>query len=62
MNTASPADRRHSSPSLRAGCASQEQQQANANQSTIPWNRPQSWEGGGMLGGFNPGPQGSTGH
>jgi len=46
-----------------SGCASDEQQQQqNANASSIPWNRPQSWEGQGMLGGFNQGPQGSTGH
>jgi hypothetical protein len=46
------------------GCASSDdqQQQENPNQSSIPWNRPQSWEGQGMLGGFNQGPQGSTGH
>jgi len=44
------------------GCASSEDQQQNPNASTIPWNRPQSWEGQGMLGGFNQGPQGSTGH
>jgi hypothetical protein len=46
------------------GCASDDQQaqQDNPNQSSIPWNRPQSWEGQGMLGGFNPGAQGSTGH
>jgi len=42
------------------GCASTEDQ--NPNQSSIPWNRPQSWEGQGMMGGFNPGAQGSTGH
>jgi PBP1b-binding outer membrane lipoprotein LpoB len=48
------------------GCASsddqQQQQQQNPNASTIPWNRPQSWESQGMLGGMNQGPQGSTGH
>jgi len=44
-----------------AGCAGPDESQ-NPNQSSIPWNRPQSWEGQGMLGGFNPGPQGSTGH
>jgi len=44
-------------------CASDEQQQQeNPNASAIPWNRPQSWEGQGMLGGFNQGNQGSTGH
>jgi hypothetical protein len=43
------------------GCASNDPQQ-NPNASSIPWNRPQSWEGQGMLGGFNNQPQGSTGH
>ncbi len=53
---------------MAAGCAStsdeqqQEQAQQNPNASSIPWNRPQSWENQGMLGGFNTGPQGSTGH
>jgi hypothetical protein len=46
-----------------AGCASNDQQaQQNPNASTIPWNRPQSWEGQGMLGGFDQGTQSSTGH
>ena len=46
-----------------AGCATdQDQSQQNPNASNIPWNRPQTWEGQGMLGGFNQGPQGSTGH
>jgi hypothetical protein len=45
------------------GCAnSEDQQEQNPNASSIPWNRPQSWEGQGMLGGFNQQPQGSTGH
>ena len=44
------------------GCSSTDDQSQNPNQSAIPWNRPQSWEGQGMLGGFNQGPQGSTGH
>jgi hypothetical protein len=46
------------------GCSSSDdQQQTNPNASTIPWNRPQSWEGQGMMGNFNGnGPQGSTGH
>jgi len=44
------------------GCASsQDQPDQNPNASAIPWNRPQSWEGQGMLGGFQQ-PQGSTGH
>jgi hypothetical protein len=24
------------------------------NDSSIPWNRPQDWEGGGAMGGFRP--------
>jgi hypothetical protein len=47
-----------------AGCGgddSQQQQQQGANASSIPWNRPQSWEGQGMMGGFQQ-QQGSTGH
>jgi len=46
------------------GCASsdnQTQAQQNPNASSIPWNRPQSWEGQGMLGGFQQ-QEGSTGH
>lgn len=34
---------------LLTGCATPDENQV----STIPWNRPQSWEGGGALGGFN---------
>ena len=46
-----------------AGCASSNDQQAlNPNASAIPWDRPQSWEGQGMLGGFQQGSEGSTGH
>jgi hypothetical protein len=41
------------------GCASDQQQQ-NQNASTIPWDHPQPWEGGGMLGGLSPN-EGSTG-
>jgi hypothetical protein len=45
------------------GCASSDNQaQQNPNAGSIPWNRPQTWEGQGMLGGFDQGPQGSTGH
>lgn len=46
-----------------AGCQSTQDQpqDPNPNASSIPWNRPQPWEGQGMLGGFNQ-PQGSTGH
>jgi hypothetical protein len=32
------------------GCASQKE----GDVSTIPWDRPQQWEGGGALGGFRP--------
>jgi hypothetical protein len=35
------------------GCATT--QESNTEPvSTIPWNRPQGWEGGGALGGFRP--------
>jgi hypothetical protein len=45
------------------GCASSDDPQAqNPNASNIPWNRPQSWESQGMMGGFGQGNQGSTGH
>jgi len=45
------------------GCATSDNQaQQNPNASAIPWDHPQSWEGQGMLGGFDQGPQGSTGH
>ena len=46
------------------GCASDQpasQQGNNPNQSDIPWNRPQNWEGTGMMGGFM-NQEGSTGH
>lgn len=33
------------------GCASTEEDPNRV--STIPWNRPESWEGQGALGGFN---------
>jgi len=35
------------------GCATTQQQQEN-NVSSIPWNRPQDWEGTGAMGGFRP--------
>ncbi len=35
---------------LAAGCATTKEDEV----STIPWNRPQSWEGTGALGGFRP--------
>ena len=37
--------------SLGAGCATTSN---DDRVSTIPWNRPQSWEGTGALGGFHP--------
>jgi len=36
---------------LTSGCASTSKDE---DVSTIPWNRPQSWEGQGQLGGFKP--------
>ena len=36
---------------LGLGCATTP---SDDNISTIPWNRPQSWEGAGALGGFRP--------
>jgi hypothetical protein len=33
-----------------SGCASTQ----SSNDSSIPWNRPQDWEGGGAMGGFRP--------
>lgn len=40
-----------------AGCATDNQQQAVDSSgnavSTIPWNRPEGWEGQGMLGGMS---------
>jgi hypothetical protein len=38
------------------GCASQKQDDAE-QVSTIPWNRPESWEGQGPMGGMMPGTQ-----
>ncbi len=37
---------------LAHGCATTSSDENNV--STIPWNRPQSWEGAGALGGFAP--------
>jgi hypothetical protein len=35
------------------GCADPQQQSSSSSQSsTIPWNRPEKWEGTGALGGF----------
>jgi len=38
---------------LGLGCASPNTS-TDEKVSTIPWNRPQSWEGAGALGGFRP--------
>ena len=40
--------------SLGAGCATTKDEDI----SSMPWNRPQSWEGTGALGGFRPPGQG----
>jgi hypothetical protein len=40
---------------LLAGCASEEVKDDPNRVSTIPWNRPEKWEGQGALGGFMPG-------
>jgi hypothetical protein len=37
---------------LLAGCAKDEPKPDSERVSTIPWNRPEKWEGQGMLGGF----------
>ena len=39
--------------SLLQGCASTESEDPD-RVSTIPWNRPEKWEGQGPLGGFAP--------
>lgn len=36
-----------------SGCASDQAEDPN-RVSTIPWNRPERWEGQGPLGGFSP--------
>jgi len=33
-----------------SGCATSQ----SDNSSSIPWNRPQDWEGGGAMGGYRP--------
>lgn len=38
------------SAALAGGCATPKEGEV----SSIPWNRPQSWEGSGALGGFRP--------
>jgi hypothetical protein len=40
---------------LAGGCATHKE---SNDVSSIPWNRPQSWEGQGALGGFRPPGQG----
>lgn len=42
-----------------SGCASQSESTTSERVSTIPWNRPERWEGQGAmgLGGFMPGRQ-----
>ncbi len=42
------------SAGLLTGCASNQPEDPN-RVSTIPWNRPERWEGQGGLGGFMPG-------
>lgn len=37
---------------LTAGCATTPEDKDDV--SSIPWNRPQNWEGTGALGGFRP--------
>ena len=39
-----------------SGCATQEQDDSE-KVSTIPWNRPEQWEGQGPMGGMMPGTQ-----
>ena len=42
---------------ILTGCQTAEEPTANPNRaavSSIPWNRPASWEGSGALGGFMP--------
>jgi hypothetical protein len=42
---------------LGAGCATTpapDDDERSRNTSSIPWNRPQGWEGGGGMGGFRP--------
>jgi hypothetical protein len=37
-----------------SGCASQDKEEDPNHVSTIPWNRPESWEGQGPMGGMMP--------
>jgi hypothetical protein len=41
---------------LFGGCAATEPEQDPNRVSTIPWNRPEGWEGAGALGGIAPTP------
>jgi hypothetical protein len=38
---------------IMCGCATDQPEDPN-RVSTMPWNRPERWEGQGPLGGFNP--------
>jgi hypothetical protein len=40
-----------------ASCATDDQPKDPNKVSTIPWNRPEKWEGQGPLGGFSPNSQ-----
>ncbi|MDX2079743.1 MAG: hypothetical protein SFU53_03080 [Terrimicrobiaceae bacterium] len=44
---------------LLAGCATDNSDPAARHEpgSTLPWNRPESWEGSGMMGSMMPGSQ-----
>jgi hypothetical protein len=42
---------------LFSSCASSTDPQDPSHVSNIPWNRPESWEGKGPLGGMTPGSQ-----
>jgi hypothetical protein len=43
---------------LVTACSSDSDQQSDPNRvSTIPWNRPEKWEGQGPMGGMMPGSQ-----
>lgn len=39
---------------LLPGCATSDQPDDPNRVSSIPWNRPERWEGRGVLGGFSP--------
>ena len=42
---------------LLGGCADSGKPEDPNHVSNIPWNRPESWEGKGAMGGFSPGTQ-----